>query len=179
MYEWGFMSLLMFQEYRVQPHLSEDEVWNRLRKNIGQSGVIKEYMFGSTPYFGSIRKPIFTASRIDPLALMAKSNLRNQLVVQGCVIPKDNHCEIIFTISPRNVEKRAVVVMAWITGSILFLCIAGAIIGKLFNSPGTSILLGFLGLIISFFYLIRWLQFKLESITDRNFFCDLFEVQIE
>lgn len=173
------MGLLMFQEYKVQTHLNEDEVWNRLCKNIGQSGAIKEYMFGSTPYYGSIRKPTFTASRIDPLIAFANPGGKKVLVVKGTVTKINNQCEIIFTISPSNVEKRAVVVMAWITGSILFMCIAGVFLGSLFKSQGTAILLGFLGSIISMIYLFRWLQFKLESITDRNFFCDLFEVPIE
>lgn len=173
------MSFLLFEHYEVQSSLDAIEVTSRLNKAIGQEGVVKESMFGTTPYHGKIINASFTATRISAYRLFSRGLRIDTPVIKGNVQPETTGCSIDFSISPGNVGKKGVVLWAGIIGLLflvfLFIFIWASIVSRPAEQVISLVLMG----IIFISYLIQWISFKIEAITIRNDFFKLFNVEIE
>jgi hypothetical protein len=171
------MGFLPFEQHKVLSPLDANEVISRLNKVIGQEGVLKEYTFGSTPYYGKIIDPYFTASRIAAYRLLSRGLPFNMPVINGRVQPELTGCSIDFSISPANIGKKGAVLLAGIMGLMFIICLAAFIWSAIESrSAGQIISLILMGL-FTFMYLIHWIIFKIEAITYRNYFYKIFEVE--
>jgi hypothetical protein len=159
--------------------LNSIEVINRLNKVIGQEGVVKEYMFGSTPYYGKIVDPHFSATRITATRLFSRGIRFDMPVINGKVQSEAAGSSIDFSISPGNIGKKGVIFYGRIIGLLVIICLAGFIWAAIASRPVEQVISLVIMGIILISYLIQWISFKIEAITYRNDFCKLFNVEIE
>jgi hypothetical protein len=158
------MSILMYEHHTLSTKLNFEECMLRLEKTIGQQGCIKEFIYGTTPYYGKIFERGIQSSAT---------------FVNGQILPGDNGCKIDFEISQNNSGRIPAMISSAVAGILLLACFIFFIEGSITaNEADKSI--GFFGMVlIAILYLISWISFKIEAITCRNDFYELFGVEVE
>lgn len=173
------MSLLLYERHSLSTKLSLDECLLRLEKTIGQQGCLKEYLFGTTPYYGMIIGSLFSASRIKPTRLLQRGVINNTAVISGRIIPGKNGCTVDFEIGLCDNGKIAAMVIGGMAGILFLACLFFFIIGSITANSGDKALSFFGMVLITLPYMIAWVPFKIEAITCRNDFYELFGVEVE
>ena len=165
------MSLLLYEKHVLVTKLSDDEVLEKLAKYIGQQHFVKEFLFGSAPYFGQIAGNFFYASRFT------KFQRRVMPVMLGTIRSTLKGCEIDLLIGTDNCKKSTAVIYAVLFGIPLLVILAFMIWGLIIGQD-YSFLVFFL-ILVAGIYLAQWINFKIEAATYKFDFCQLLHGDID